>query len=74
MEGRENRAEHIGDPLLFMMQEDPNPCPKDFEEFIEVLHLSLDHLRQIMYSGNMLPPSIVTCAMAIQYLESHGLL
>lgn len=50
------------------------PQPQDPEEIIESLNVDIPTLKEIMYGGNMMLPSIVTCNMALDYLREHQLL
>lgn len=62
-------------PFLALDPEvDAEPHPRDLEEFIEVSRVSIPALKKLMYGGDMMLPSIVTCSMALEYLESHGCL
>lgn len=58
----------------FLLQPDNSPGQKDLEEFIEVVTVDLAKLKQTMYGGDMMLPSIVTCAMALEYLQARNLL
>mmetsp|Transcript_40364 Transcript_40364/g.48931 ORF Transcript_40364/g.48931 Transcript_40364/m.48931 type:complete len:275 (+) Transcript_40364:80-904(+) len=52
-------------------QPDPNPPPRDAEEIIEVVRVDISELEGLMLSGDMMPPSIVTCTAALKYLNEH---
>eukprot|EP00897_Mesotaenium_endlicherianum_P000986 jgi/Mesen1/10889/ME000935S10227 len=60
--------------LVIDPEHDSDPRPRDLEEFIEIHHVTIPELKKIMYSGDMMLPSVVTCAMAIEYLQEDGLL
>ena len=57
-----------------MKQKDPMPLSQDLEEIIEALDVDLPTLKDIMYGGNMMLPSIVTCNMALNYLQQHNII
>ncbi|XP_024537440.1 uncharacterized protein LOC112350151 [Selaginella moellendorffii] len=59
----------ILDPLI-----DPNPRPRDSEEYMEIVRVDLEELDKIMFSGQMMLPSIVTCSMGLRYLKKHHIL
>eukprot|EP00850_Spirogloea_muscicola_P013173 SM000088S23714 [mRNA] locus=s88:200986:202645:- [translate_table: standard] len=62
-------------PFLVIDPEvDPSPRPRDAEEIIKVVSVDEHELRSLMYSGDMMLPSIVTCAMSLEKLQKHGLL
>eukprot|EP00850_Spirogloea_muscicola_P012321 SM000079S22439 [mRNA] locus=s79:246840:248355:+ [translate_table: standard] len=62
-------------PFLVIDPEvDPSPHPRDAEEIIKVVCVNEHELRSLMYSGDMMLPSIVTCAMSLEKLQKHGLL
>ena len=47
----------------------------DVEEFaLESFRVSLTELKRIMYSGEMMLPSIITCQMSLDYLVKSGLI
>ena len=47
----------------------------DVEEFaLETFRVSLTELKRIMYSGEMMLPSIITCQMSLDYLVKSGLI
>lgn len=56
------------------------PCPqggeeqaqRDAEEYIECRQVGLQELKTIMYSGEMLLPSLTTCHMALHRLQDLG--
>ena len=56
------------------MQADEAPGSRDAEEFIEVHRVSIDQLRQLVSSGNMLLPSMATCFLALERLQAMNLL
>eukprot|EP00242_Pyramimonas_sp_CCMP2087_P006718 CAMPEP_0198215104 /NCGR_PEP_ID=MMETSP1445-20131203/47116_1 /TAXON_ID=36898 /ORGANISM="Pyramimonas sp., Strain CCMP2087" /LENGTH=218 /DNA_ID=CAMNT_0043890657 /DNA_START=225 /DNA_END=881 /DNA_ORIENTATION=- len=61
--------------LVIAPEADRNPGGRDFEEIIEeVKRVSIPELKQIMFSGNMQTPSIVTAAAALEYLQQNGML
>jgi hypothetical protein len=41
---------------------------------LQVRRVSISELKQIMFSGNMQTPSIVTAATALEYLQQNGML
>jgi predicted ribosome-associated RNA-binding protein Tma20 len=57
-----------------MKQKDPTPLSQDLEEIIEVVEVDLSALKEIMYGGDMMLPSIVTCTMALNYLQEHKII
>ena len=50
------------------------PLPRDAEEYVEVLRMPVERLREAMCSGEMLTPSVLTCVLAIAHLERCGLI
>eukprot|EP00271_Cylindrocystis_brebissonii_P012922 TRINITY_DN32433_c0_g1_i1.p1 TRINITY_DN32433_c0_g1~~TRINITY_DN32433_c0_g1_i1.p1 ORF type:complete len:305 (+),score=24.49 TRINITY_DN32433_c0_g1_i1:59-916(+) len=57
--------------LVIDPEPDLTPFPRDAEELsLHVDNVDLPTLRQRMYDGSMMLPSIVTCAMALDYLQS----
>jgi hypothetical protein len=47
----------------------------DVEEFaLETFRVSLKELKRMMYSGEMMLPSIITCQMSLDYLVKSGLI
>ncbi|KAH7432992.1 hypothetical protein KP509_07G049600 [Ceratopteris richardii] len=60
--------------LVLDPKKDPCPLSQDPEERIEVVNVDLNELKNIMYGGNMMLPSIVTCQMALNYLQEHSML
>ena len=48
------------------------PLPRDAEEYVEVLRMPAEQLRDTMCSGEMLTPSVLTCVLALAHLERHG--
>jgi hypothetical protein len=56
------------------LQPDQSPGLKDHEEFIEVVTMDLAKLKHTMYCGDMMLPSIVTCAMALEHLKARNLI
>ncbi len=54
-------------------QVDPDPGKRDEEELIQIIRVGLPELRSIMASGNMMLPSVVTCHMALEELQSRDL-
>lgn len=59
---------------LAAVQVDPNPGDRDIEEHIQVLRVPISELKRIMISGEMLLPSVTTCYLAFEVLQSRGLL
>ncbi|MCO5564640.1 hypothetical protein L7F22_018306 [Adiantum nelumboides] len=60
--------------LVLDAKKDPAPLSQDPEEIIEVLNVDVESLKDIMYGGSMMLPSIVTCNMALHYLHDHNML
>ncbi|KAI5083227.1 hypothetical protein GOP47_0002970 [Adiantum capillus-veneris] len=60
--------------LVLDAKKDPAPLSQDPEEIIEVLNVDVANLKDIMYGGSMMLPSIVTCSMALHYLQDHNML
>jgi ADP-ribose pyrophosphatase YjhB (NUDIX family) len=60
-------------PFLAMdYQTDPNPMPKDKEEYIITINdLNINQLKEIILNGEMLLHSVQTSFMAINYLEKN---
>jgi len=55
--------------------EDKDADPLDHEEFaLETFRVNVQELRTLMYSGEMMLPSIITCQMSLNYLARSGLL
>lgn len=50
-----------------------SPDARDFEEHCEVLRLPIAEVRALMLGGEMLLPSVQTCALAFDALERRGL-
>ena len=49
------------------------PPARDPEEFsIEVERVGIDRLRELMYDGSMMLPSIITAQMALNALDRDG--
>ena len=47
----------------------------DVEEFaLETFRVDLKELKRMMYSGEMMLPSIITCQMSLDYLVKSGLI
>lgn len=57
--------------VLLDPEKDATPHPMDPEEVIEVLTVDIPTLKEIMYGGSMMLPSVVTCSMALKYLQDH---
>lgn len=60
--------------LVLDPKRDAKPQPMDPEEVIEILTVDIPALKEIMYGGYMMLPSVVTCTMALKYLQDQGLL
>lgn len=60
--------------LVIDPEHDTNPHPRDLEEFINLQKVDIPTLKKIMFGGDMMLPSIVSCGMALEYLESHNYL
>lgn len=60
--------------LVLDPKRDAKPHPMDPEEVIEILTVDIPSLKEIMYGGYMMLPSVVTCSMALKYLQDQGLL
>ncbi|GBG86854.1 hypothetical protein CBR_g42137 [Chara braunii] len=60
--------------LVIDPEPDAKPRRRDAEEFIEVLSVDLETLQRRLYGGQMLPSSIISCSMAISYLQQSALL
>jgi len=59
--------------LVIGPETDHNPGGRDFEEIIEeVRRVSISELKQIMFSGEMQTPSVVTAASALEHLTKLG--
>ena len=62
-------------PFLCLDPEvDPDPQPRDEEERIEVLRVSISELRSILRSGEMMLPSMTTCYLTLEELTKRGLI
>eukprot|EP01018_Ginkgo_biloba_P029162 Gb_23713 [translate_table: standard] len=59
--------------LLLDPERDPRPCPMDREEVIEVLAVDIPALKQIMYGGSMMLPSIATLGFTTSDQDSSSL-
>ncbi|KAK3267734.1 hypothetical protein CYMTET_23728 [Cymbomonas tetramitiformis] len=61
--------------LVINPKADIAPGVRDLEEaMIEVHCVSVQELKNIMISGLMQPPSIITCSLALDYLAKHNFL
>lgn len=58
--------------LRVLFQPDNEPHPRDLEELIETHRVGIMTLKSLMFSGNMMLPSVVTCSMALSRLEAMG--
>ncbi|KAL4457906.1 hypothetical protein ABPG75_012771 [Micractinium tetrahymenae] len=53
-------------------QPDEQPGARDQEEFIQVVHVRLPELRQMLLGGDMLLPSVATCFLVLERLQQLG--
>lgn len=59
--------------LVINPEADPTPLPRDAEESTMIVaNVSLSDLRNIIFRGEMLPNSIATVALALNYLKNSG--
>lgn len=54
---------------IMCAQEDEQPGIRDAEEFIEIHRVTVEQLRNIMVSGDMMLPSVTTCYLALDRLR-----
>ena len=52
-------------------EQDELPRSRDAEEFIQILDVTLEELNEIILNGYMLPPSVQTCLMALDWLKRN---
>eukprot|EP00238_Polyblepharides_amylifera_P011671 CAMPEP_0196584240 /NCGR_PEP_ID=MMETSP1081-20130531/46346_1 /TAXON_ID=36882 /ORGANISM="Pyramimonas amylifera, Strain CCMP720" /LENGTH=234 /DNA_ID=CAMNT_0041905379 /DNA_START=280 /DNA_END=984 /DNA_ORIENTATION=- len=60
--------------LVLAPEKDHDPGEQDAEELIEVMRIDVSRLKELMFSGDMQTPSIVTCSAALEHLEKMGLI
>lgn len=58
--------------LVIDPQLDHTPGSRDAEEVIEICRITIDELRELLVSGDMLLPSITTSYIALQHLNLLG--
>lgn len=57
-----------------MSQVSSGQAHQDAEEYIEVSTVSVKKLKELMFSGEMLLPSVTTCFLALERLKRLGVL
>lgn len=61
--------------LVIDPEHDPCPASRDAEEHtLQVLRMKLSDFKKLLYSGDMMLPSITTAHMALEKLQERGLL
>ncbi|KAI8149086.1 hypothetical protein BJV82DRAFT_574372 [Fennellomyces sp. T-0311] len=55
-------------------EQDPEPLPRDNEEWMEVINdVPIDEFKRFISRGECMLPSVQTAWMALEYLNSHNL-
>lgn len=60
--------------LIIDPQPDANPGERDAEEVIELHRVTVERFRELLYSGDVMLPSMTTGFMGLDWLKENGYL